>query len=305
MQSILNLIRWKNLLMIALLQYLIKYALLGPFGASMTLTDFEFLLLILATIFIAAAGNVINDIYDVETDFINKPKSIIIGKTISEKTAYNLFIILNVLGVALGFYVSHAINRSELFSLFVIISVLLYVYASYLKQTFLIGNIIVSALVALSIIIVGIFELFPAITNQNQGIQLVFFRILLDYALFAFILNFLREIVKDIEDIDGDNKTGMRTLPIVIGRERASKVLFAFSLVPLAIIIYYINTTLYKQPIVVVYFLIFIVAPLIFISIKTLTAKSKKEFHTISNLYKLVMLFGILSILLYKFILLK
>ena len=97
----------------------------------------------------------------------------------------------------------------------------------------------------------------------------------------------------------------MRTLPIVIGRERASKVLFVFTLVPLAIIIYYINTTLYKQPIVVAYFLIFIVAPLIFICIKILAAKTRKEFHTISNLFKFVMLFGILSLLLYKFIILN
>lgn len=291
--------------MIALVQCLIKYTLLQPFGAAMSLSTFEFTLLILATWLIAAAGNIINDIYDVETDVINKPEKVIIGKTISEKTAYNLFIILNVLGVAIGFYISHAIGKSELFSIFVIISVLLYVYASYLKQTLLIGNIIVSALVALSIVIVGLFELIPSITVQNQGIQLVFFRILLDYALFAFMLNFLREIVKDIEDIDGDFKTGMHTLPIVIGRERASKVLFILSLIPLLAIIYYINTTLYKQPVAVGYFLLFIVAPLSYVSIRILYAKTKKDFHAISNLLKLIMFFGMLSMLLYKFILLS
>ncbi len=304
MTSFLNLIRYKNLLMIALVQSLIKYGLLVPFGISTSLDNFEFSLLVFSTICIAAGGNIINDIYDVETDAINKPEKIIVGKLISEKTAYNLFIILNVLGVGLGFFVSYVVGKSELFSIFVIVSALLYVYASYLKQMFLIGNIIISALVALSIIIVGIFELIPAITSQNQGIQLAFFRILLDYALFAFIINLIREIVKDIEDFDGDYKSGMHTLPIVIGKEKASKVLFLLSFIPLGTVIYYINSNLYKQPIAVIYFLIFIIAPLIYLSILIFNARTKKDFHVISNLLKLVMLLGMLSILLYKIILL-
>ena len=129
----------------------------------MSLNTFHFLLLVISTLCIASAGYIINDIYDVETDFINKPEQMIIGKSISEKTAYNLFIILNVMGVGIGFYLSYAIGKSELFALFVIISALLYVYASYLKQTFLIGNMVISVLVGLSILIVGIFELIPSI----------------------------------------------------------------------------------------------------------------------------------------------
>lgn len=290
--------------MIALVQCLIKYGLFEPFGISTSLTPFNFFLLIMATLCIAAAGNIINDIYDVETDFINKPEKIIVGKTISEKTAYNLFISLNVIGVGIGFYLSHAIGKSELFALFVIISALLYVYASYLKQTFLIGNIVISILVALSILIVGIFELIPAMTIQNQGIQLVFFKILLDYAIFAFLINFIREISKDIADIDGDYKSGMNTLPIVFGRERTSKILFILSFIPLGAVIYYVINNLYTKPVAVIYFLVFIIAPLIYLLILIFNAKTKKDFITISNILKLVMLFGILSIILYKFMLL-
>lgn len=290
--------------MIALVQCLIKYGLFEPFGISTSLTPFNFFLLIMATLCIAAAGNIINDIYDVETDFINKPEKIIVGKTISEKTAYNLFISLNVIGVGIGFYLSHAIGKSELFALFVIISALLYVYASYLKQTFLIGNIVISILVALSILIVGIFELIPAMTIQNQGIQLVFFKILLDYAIFAFLINFIREISKDVADIDGDYKSGMNTLPIVFGRERTSKILFILSFIPLGAVIYYVINNLYTKPVAVIYFLVFIIAPLIYLLILIFNAKTKKDFITISNILKLVMLFGILSILLYKFMLL-
>ena len=181
MLSILNLIRWKNLLMLALMQLLIKYALLEPFGVQTSLDGLGITLLILATICIAAAGNIINDISDVETDLINKPNRVLINKSISEKTAYNLFIILNVVGVGIGFYLSHRVGRAPIFSLFVIISVLLYIYATYLKRTLLIGNIIISALVALSLIIVGVFELIPVMTAANQQTQTLFFKVIFDY----------------------------------------------------------------------------------------------------------------------------
>ncbi len=298
----LNLIRWKNLLMIALVQLLIKYAFLESYGIQTSLSTLGILLLILATLSIAAAGNIINDIHDIETDRINKPDKLIVGTSISEKTAYNLFIALNVIGVGTGFYVSHLVGKSAFFSIFVIISVLLYVYASYLKRTFLIGNIVVSALVALSLIIVGIFELLPTITPQNQQLQLTFFEVIFSYAVFAFMINLLREITKDIEDIDGDYKAGMHTLPIVIGRERASKILFVLSLVPLFLTTLYTINELYKELIAVIYFLLFIVGPLFYITIKTFSAKTKKDHHHISNILKLVMLFGMLSLLLYKYI---
>ncbi|WP_303315675.1 geranylgeranylglycerol-phosphate geranylgeranyltransferase [Flavivirga abyssicola] len=300
--NFLNLIRWKNLLMITLVQLLIKYAFLEPFGAQTSLTSIGITLLILATIFIAAAGNIINDIYDVDTDLVNKPNKLIIGKSISEKTAYNLFIVFNVIGVGLGFYVSHLVGKSPFFSIFVIISALLYVYATYLKRTLLIGNIIISVLVALSVIIVGVFELLPPITPQNQQIQLAFFKIIFNYAVFAFIINLLREIAKDIEDIDGDHKAGMNTLPIAIGRERATKVLFVLSLVPLFIITLYTINELYKSQIAVLYAILLIIGPLFYISIKTFSASTKKDHHHISNILKLVMLFGMLSLLLYKYI---
>ena len=295
MISFLNLIRWKNLLLIAIVQYLIKYALLIPFGVTITLNWFGFLLLVLATLCIAAAGNVVNDIFDVETDTINKP----------EKRAYNFFIIFNIIGVGIGFYLSNLVGKNGFFALFVIISALLYIYASYLKQILLVGNIIISILIALSIIIVGLFELLPVINTQNQETQLTFFKIILDYAIFAFIINFIREIAKDIEDIDGDYKAGMNTLPIAIGKERAGKILFVLSLIPLIAVVYYVFTYLYKQLIATGYFLLFIIAPLIYVSIKFFSATTKKDFHNISNMLKIIMLFGMLSLLLYKYILLN
>ncbi|MFP4846139.1 geranylgeranylglycerol-phosphate geranylgeranyltransferase [Winogradskyella sp. PE311] len=306
MLQFLNLIRWQNLIMIALTQYLIKYALLLPFfdshGVITTLKPLGFAILVIATVFIAAGGYVINDIYDTETDSINKPNKVIVGKYISEKNALTLFIILNVVGVGLGYYLSNGIGKSGFFVIFIIASALLYIYSSYLKQMLLIGNLVISLVVALSIVIVGVFELLPAMTEVNKAAQVAFFEIILDYAIFAFMINFIRELVKDIEDIDGDYKVGMKTLPIVIGRERANKVVFALSLIALFAVVYYVVVNLFKQIEVVSYFLVLVIAPLIYVSIKLFSAEKQSHYKHISLVIKLVMLTGISSMILYQFI---
>jgi 4-hydroxybenzoate polyprenyltransferase len=302
-----KLIRWKNLVMIALVQYLIKYALLLPFqdshGVSVTLDGFNFALLVLATLFIAAAGYIINDINDIETDKINKPDKVIINQGISEKNAFTFFMILNIIGVGIGFYLANDVGKSALFVMFFASSALLYLYSSSLKQMPLIGNIIVSLVVALAPIVVGFFELFPSMTIQNRSIQITFFKIILDYAIFAFMINLIRELVKDIEDIDGDYKASMETLPILIGRARTNKIVFVLSLIPTFSVIYYVITYLYKQPLVVGYFLLVVIAPLIYVTIKLFNAEQKSQYRHISLVLKLVLLSGMLSLLLYSFIL--
>ncbi|RZN79456.1 MAG: prenyltransferase [Winogradskyella sp.] len=304
-----KLIRWKNLLLIILTQLLIKYAFLEPlkvdYGLDTALTHLGFILLVLATISIAAAGYIINDIEDVEADTINKPKAVIIGKHISEKTATNLFIILNVIGVFSGFLISRAIDKPAFFILFIITSGLLYLYSTYLKRITLVGNILIAGLVSLSILLVGIFDLIPVIGDGNKSSQLFFLGLIKDYAVFAFMINLLRELVKDIEDTDGDYKMGMQSLPILLGRNRATKLVFVLSLIPLLIILFYLSNNLYKQPLAIGYVLAFIIAPLIYSTIKLFSAEHKKDYKHISNVLKLVMLTGVLSLLLFQFILLK
>ncbi|BAO76944.1 similar to (S)-2,3-di-O-geranylgeranylglyceryl phosphate synthase [Winogradskyella sp. PG-2] len=295
--------------MIALVQYLIKYALLLPFfeshGVITTLKPLGFSILVIATVLIAAGGYVINDIYDIETDKVNKPDQLIIGEHITEKNALTLFIILNVIGVGLGYYLSNGIGKSEFFVIFIIASALLYIYSSYLKQMLLVGNVVVSLVVALSMLMVGIFELLPAITETNRAVQITFFKIILDYAIFAFMINFIRELVKDIQDIDGDHKAGMQTLPIVLGRERANKIVFVLSLIPLLSVIYYVVINLFKQTEIVGYFLVLVIAPLIYVSIKLFSAEQKPHYKHISLILKLIMLTGMLSMFLYKYIYFK
>ncbi len=301
--SYLKLVRLPNLLLIVFTQVLIKYALFETFGIEITLSDFGFFLLCLSTVCIAAAGNVINDIHDVKTDRINKPNKKILGEKLSEKAALQLYLILSVIAVGIGFYLSNIIGRPGFAAIFIIISALLYLYATYLKQILLVGNIIISSLVAMVIIIMGIFELLPAIDASNQQTQSIIFSILLDYALFAFLINWLREMVKDQEDITGDYNTGRNTLPIALGIDRANKVIFAIGVIPLAAVVYYMYVYLYTNTYAVLYTLLLVVGPLLYFLVTLWSAKQRKHFKHLSLILKLIMFFGILSIGLYPFIL--
>lgn len=298
MMYFLKLIRYQNLLMIALMQLLFHYAFLKQQpGLVLALSDFQYILLVMATLCIAAGGFVINNIMDQDTDRISKPENVVVGKSISESMAYNIYIGCNIVGVAIGFYLSNLIGKAGFSALFIVIAATLYLYATSLKQSLLIGNIIVALLLSVSVIIVGIFDLFPMINDTNQAQLSILFRILLDYAVFAFMINFIREIVKDIEDMDGDYNSGMNTLPIAIGKARATKVAFALAFIPIVSLLYYINQNLMGLQFVLLYLLAFVIGPLLYFLIKIWSAKTKMEFRHLSMVLKLVLLFGILSIL--------
>ena len=295
----LKLIRYKNLLMLAFMQVLFRYAFLNQKGVPLALADWQYGLLVLSTVLLAAAGYVINNIFDVATDTINKPNDVVIGKGISETRAYNIYIGLNITGVAIGFVLSNIILRPTFASLFILIASLLYFYATTLKQIMVVGNFVVALLLSASVLIIGIFDIFPAINADNQAQMAGLFSILIDYALFAFMINFIREIIKDIEDVNGDYNQGMNTLPIAIGISRASKIALAFAIIPFILCLLYINTYFFKNNLffVTLYAFAFVLAPLLYFIVKILTAKSKKDYHHLSTVLKLILFFGILSIL--------
>ncbi|SDH09264.1 4-hydroxybenzoate polyprenyltransferase [Flavobacterium omnivorum] len=294
--NFLKLIRYQNLLMLAFMQLIFRYGFFKIQNVPLALTDWQYWLLVLSTVLLAAGGYIINNIFDQDTDNNNNPNSVIVGKSISENQAYNLYGIVTVAGVLIGFYLSNMIQKPGFASLFILIAAALYLYASSLKQMMLIGNIIVALLLSFSVLIIGFFDLYPAAGIDKPQQMRIFFSILLDYAIFAFMINLLREIVKDIEDIQGDYNQGMNTLPIAIGKSKTAKIVCVLSLIPLSFILYYINKYLIEVVFVTVYLLVFVVGPLLFFTIKIWTATSKKEFHNLSSLLKLILFFGILSV---------
>ncbi|WP_082564299.1 geranylgeranylglycerol-phosphate geranylgeranyltransferase [Flavobacterium sp. Root420] len=294
----LKLIRYQNLLMLAFMQLLFRYSFLKQQDIQLALTDWQYGLLVLSTILLAAAGYVINNIFDVASDTINKPNDVVIGKGITETRAYNIYFGLNITGVAIGFYLSNVIMRPGFATIFILIASLLYFYSTTLKQIMLLGNFVVALLLALSVIIIGIFDIFPATDVDNQAQMASLFSILIDYALFAFMINFIREIVKDIEDVNGDYNQGMNTLPIAIGISRTAKIALGFAIVPFILSLLYINKYFVENDLLIVtlYAFAFVLAPLLYFIVKIFSAKSQKDFHHLSTVLKLILLFGILSI---------
>ena len=294
----LKLIRYQNLLMLALMQLIFRYGFLELQNIPLALADWQYGILVLATVCIAAGGYIINNIFDVETDTENKPENVIVGKFISETRAYNWYIGFTVIGVAMGFYLSNVINKPSFASIFIVIAATLYFYATSLKQSLLIGNFIVALLLSFSVIIIGIFDLFPITNEENRPVMGLLFGILLDYAIFAFFINFIREIVKDLQDVEGDSNQKMSTLPIVLGVKRTTKLVFGLSIIPVILILNYINSNLFSSGLIygTLYGLVFTLAPLLYFSIKIWSAKTTQDFHHLSTVLKWILFFGILSI---------
>ncbi len=293
----LQLIRWKNLLMIAGIQLLFKYIYLPSFGIATVLDPLHFGILILATLGIAAAGNIINDIQDIEADIINKPNKVLITKQISKKIATTYYYACNAFGIVLGLYIAIHVNRTSFVATFIGTALLLNVYSMSLKKKPIIGNIVVSLLISLSILIVGFFDIIPAISKENGIDQYLAFKGLIDYSVFAFMFNFLREMVKDVEDVEGDKKLNMKTLPILIGTSKTKYVIFGLSFIPLTLITYYSYANFEKLPVVLAYMLIVVQLPFLHFMAKLLYAENKKQYRYLSRLLKLIMLLGMLSII--------
>ena len=296
--NFLNLIRFKNLILIAFMQLFFRYGFLKHQNIPLALADFQFVLLVLSTLLIAAGGYVINDIFDQETDAENKPEKTIVGNSISESAAYNIYVALTLSGVCIGYYLSNVIQRPMFLIIFILIASLLYFYATTLKQIALIGKIVVALILSFSVMIINFFDIFPATADENRDIMRPIFLILFDYAIFAFVINLIREIVKDLQDIKGDYNQGLRTLPIVLGTQRTSRILAILIIIPVVVLLTYINNYLMSNNLYIstIYGLILVVAPLIFCAINLWNSKTTNQFAKISTILKWVIFFGILSI---------
>jgi len=292
LKHFLQLVRFKNLLLLVFVQILF----VAVSSKSIFNIDFiKLVLLIQSTVLLAAAGNVINDFFDVKTDIINKPNKVLVGKIISGKSVLSIYYVLNFFGIISGIVLAYLQNKIIYGLLFIAISITLFYYSKSLKKIALLGNFIVSFFIALSIILIIIFPPFYKLRFQTQNyIELVIYT----YSFFAFILNFIREIVKDIEDIDGDNIQNMKTLPILIGRKRTQNIIFYLSFIPFLTVILLVSNT--NNILLMIYSIIFVIIPLGYFMYQIKEIKTKKGFNKLSALLKVIMFFGILSVILVK-----
>jgi len=278
------------------MQLVFRYLFLKQSYVDLALTDFNYILLIFATVCIAAGGYVINNIMDQDTDEIAKPQNRVVGVSISETVAYNWYIGLTIVGVGIGFYLSNVIYKPTFASMFILVATLLYMYATSFKQIPVLGNVVVALMLSTSIIIIGLFDILPAIDVDNRFRMKEAFDILMHYAIFAFIINLIREIIKDLEDMDGDYQSGINTLPIAIGVQKTKIIVGVLTVISIGILAYYVNSNLFELDYVVYYAMVLIVGPLIYFGVKLMNAANKKEFHHLSLVLKIILFFGILSV---------
>lgn len=300
MVSFLKLVRYPNLIMVSLTMFLTKYVLINSFIQLSFLTHFQFFLLVTSVIFITASGYIVNDILDVKADKINKPNKVFIQNAISKKSAWISYFALNLLGLVFGIYVSF-LTEKPLYSVVFIVTILaLFFYSKYLKQLPLIGNLLVSFLVAFPIFLVFHFNFSNGFILSQPNKKLNVNSIITGYFIFAFLTTLVREIIKDIEDTNGDYALKMKTLPILIGRKRANRVALGVTFLLIIVLIVVIKEYFVNSLVFLVYGLVFILFPLFYFSYKLCNAKTLQHHHFLSNFIKLIMLFGILSMLLFK-----
>ncbi len=322
MKEFLKLIRWQNLIMIISTMILMRYAVIAPLISKigvilikgsgeeipMTLQSpwYDFALLVIATVLITAGGYVINDYFDIKTDLINKGK-VIVGTKIPRRQAIMWHSIFNIVGVAAGFYVSYKAGYVWLGSMFLVTSGLLYFYSASYKRQFLIGNLIVALLTAMVPMLVVFYE-WPALYQfySVNAIRLPEINFIIywvgGFALFAFLINLIREIVKDIEDFEGDLAYGRNTVPVVIGVMTAKVV--SICLIAIMIVLLYLAWHFFVNDILtLLYVSSAIVLPLLFVIYKLFRSREKKQVQTASSLIKVVMITGVLYSLIVKVIL--
>lgn len=238
------------------------------------LEDVHLYLLILSTVLVAASGYMINDYYDVKIDYINKPEEVVVGRSIKRRTVMALHSALNLAGIAIGLLLGLKVGVIIFIAAF-----LLWLYSNALKRLPFIGNLAVASLTGLAIYIVGFYYQ----TNEL---------LVLAYAIFAFFLNLIREIIKDIEDRHGDRKHGSKTLPIVLGFRGTKNVIFLIAIIFMVSII----AVSYKLDNELLYYYFGGLSLLFFVFLyKIYMADCKAHFTQLSLLSKLLMLTGILS----------
>ncbi|HMN23202.1 MAG TPA: geranylgeranylglycerol-phosphate geranylgeranyltransferase [Ignavibacteriaceae bacterium] len=236
----------------------------------------KIILVSLSAALIAAAGNIVNDIYDIETDKVSHPNRVLAQGLLSKKEAVFLYNFFNVIAIILASRISDYLIVIVLFTI-----ILLYVYSAYLKKLPLVGNIVIAFITGLAFIYGGF-----AADNPNGAIV---------PAVFAFLINLIREIVKDIQDIEGDSKLSFKTFPILYGIKKSKIIILFFTILLTGFTFFPFITQLYK----IEYFLIVMifVNPLLVLSLKILfDMKKENRYKIVSNILKINMILGLIAI---------
>jgi len=273
-----------------------------------SLHTWQFLLIVLSTVLIAAGGYVINDFFDKDIDAANG-----IGKVhdFSGWTMKTLYFVFSIIGIAIGLYLTYALKLRQFALTYLLTAALLYFYSASYKRLPLVGNFVVAFLTAVAVFLPAFadYELqyafrdikLPVINNKMYNLRLII-AITAAYAFFAFLISLVREIIKDMEDIEGDREFGCNTLPIVAGINNAKLIAIGLLLLIVGLILFLqIKQAWWESLPVFGYTILFVQLPLLILSVKLFLSAEKKHFKVASMIAKVVMVGGILSLPVFKY----
>lgn len=281
LQGFSRLIRWQNLAIIVFTQYFTRFFLIGGKNLSFNylleiITERKLFYISLATALIAASGYIINDYYDIKIDLVNKPKRVVIGRYIKRRWALVIHQIFNGLGILIGLVVSRKVALVNLSAVFC-----LWLYANQLKRLAFWGNLMVAILTGFSLLVLAVY--YP---GHQREVWI--------YATFSFFITLIREIVKDMEDVKGDEKHGCRTLPIIWGIAR-TKLLVYVLIASFIFTLFILATQLPSDR--VAYIFLLMMLPVGFLTYKLVYADKPKDFAFLSDACKGIMLLGVLTMI--------
>jgi 4-hydroxybenzoate polyprenyltransferase len=291
--AILKMIRLPNLFLIALTMIFFRYFVIIPIlkfsGSISALSHFNFFLVVSSVLFIAAGGYAINDYYDVEIDRINKPEKIIVGRYLSEESAYWTFHLLSFTGILIAFYLSFFAKIPMIGIIHLACALSLWLYAAYLKRILLIGNLVISLLCSFVLFITVYYD--PVARKAEPILYL-----LAGYSLFAFIMSFIRELIKDLEDVKGDAAMGCKTLAVSAG-SRITKIFICAFIIITIFLLGFIQYLQFQSAdfISMAYVGVLMQIPLLLLFYRLIKSNEAKALHFCSLLCKLIMLTGVLS----------
>jgi 4-hydroxybenzoate polyprenyltransferase len=277
LKNIIKLIRLPNLIIILLSQVLVRASLIFPEEPLTSVLEENFLLLLFTTFCVAAAGYIINDYYDIKIDVINKPQRVVVGKEMPRRQAILAHLFLTGTGVLVATVLSWRVGAIHLGA-----ALLLWGYSAHLKRIFLVGNVVISLLGAVMLLVVAV-----QARQDNLAVWA--------FAVFAFIISLIREIIKDMEDVRGDASFARRTVPIVLGIPKTKWVLYFFLLCFHSFVLAAIVNRLPENPWFSGYMMVFVQFPGIWLWYRLHQSHRKKDFTWLSLTCKGIMLAGILS----------
>ena len=313
LNNIFKIIRWKNLAIISLSQIFIKLFIIDFFIQKDQLLNENFVILLVVTILIAASGYIVNDIYDYNLDQINKPEKVVLGKFLKSRDAIIIYMLLNSLAIVLSIFLCIKIEQEIYILVFLLIIYCLWLYSKKLKKYKIIGNILIAFFISLSILNVPLFS-YKNIFNDDRFFV---FLIISIFSVLAFLINIKREIIKDIEDIEGDRMHKVKSLPIIFGIKKSRLVILIIGIILMfaisSIITFQIlvlksdlfldiggnqfsNPQIWGANYISTIYMVIILIMFFYAELLILNAESKTNFTKVSKLLKVIMLLSLLSI---------